>query len=467
MRMMGSFRLGHIAGIEIKVNYTWFLALILIAWSLAQGFFPQTWGPVTCWIVGIISALLLFVSVLIHELAHSLVAKSRGLGVRSITLFIFGGVSNLEDEPARPKLEFTIAIVGPLSSLVLGGIFWGLEQVVGQKGSPLSEMLFYLALINVMLAGFNLLPGFPLDGGRVLRSIIWGITKSLAKATKIATTVGQILGWGFIALGIFLAFSNGDVLDGLWIAFIGWFLISAARVSRRQVMIRENSTGARVRDVMNPTSEYVGPGTPVDNVVRENFVQRGRRAVPICQWDQLVGIVTLTDVKKLPQDRWAQTPVQEIMTRSPLLTVTSNDELNTAIKLIQQHDINQILVVDGGRLAGILSRNDIVSYLKLRQEPVIKRNKKTSIMELKRTVLIVLGTLIGYAALLVSQPWLSFGLLLSGLGVTMYGCYLWVKLKGRLWTWMFFGLFSPIGLIALAVLKSKKQVPLETTTWTT
>ncbi len=324
--------------------------------------------------MGIVAALLLFASVLIHELAHSLVANARGLHVQSITLFIFGGVSNLEDEPERPKVEFAMSIVGPLASLVLAGIFWGLKLAIGQEGTPLAVMLYYLASTNALLAGFNLLPGFPLDGGRVLRSIIWGTTGSLTRATNIAATVGQIFGWGFIALGVFLALS-GNFLNGLWIAFIGWFLSSAADTSRRGVTLKEHLTGVRVKDIMNPTPECVDPRALVGDVVRENFIQHSRRAVPVCQGDQLAGIVTLTDVKKLPQQRWAQTPVEEIMTRPPLHTVMKDDDLNTALKLLAQYGLNQVPVLDGGRLVGLLSRADIIGYLQLSQELSMKTKK--------------------------------------------------------------------------------------------
>ncbi|MDO8750071.1 MAG: site-2 protease family protein, partial [Dehalococcoidia bacterium] len=231
--MRPSFRLGRIAGVEIGVHYTWLFAFALIAWSLAAGFFPISfpgWSPVAYWATGVAAALLLFVSVLLHELAHSFVAKAKGLPVRGITLFIFGGVSNIGGEAAKAKDEFVIAIVGPLTSLVLAGFFWLLYSVLmntsrlwSGQGEPLAATLFYLSLINLMLAAFNLLPGFPLDGGRVLRSILWGTTGSLAKATRIAASVGQAFGWLLIAWGVYQVL-GGNYLGGLWIAFIGWFL---------------------------------------------------------------------------------------------------------------------------------------------------------------------------------------------------------------------------------------------------
>ncbi len=376
--MRGSFRLGRIAGIEIGVHYTWILAFLLIAWSLAVGFFPQSypgWSRATYWATGIIASLLLFVSVLAHEMAHSLVATARGMRVQSIVLFIFGGVSNIESEPEKPQVEFTMSVVGPLSSLVLAGIFWGLQYAVGHKGSPAAAVLGYMAQINALLAAFNILPGFPLDGGRVLRSIIWRTTGSLSKATNIAATVGQVFGWGLIAYGVFLILLTSNFLNGLWIAFIGWFLNSAADASRREVTVREHLSGVRVKDVMDTTPECVGPNVPVDVVVRENFIQHGRRAVPVCHDEELAGIVTLTDVKKLPQQAWLQTPVQTIMTRPPLHTVQKDDDLNTALKLLGENSLNQVPVLDGRRLVGLLSRSDVIRYLQLSQELRIRPNR--------------------------------------------------------------------------------------------
>jgi Zn-dependent protease/CBS domain-containing protein len=393
--MKGSLRLGRIAGIEIGIHYTWLLAFALIAWSLAEGFFPgaapgQTLGAY--WIAGVISALLLFVSVLLHELAHSLVAQARGIPVRSITLFIFGGVSNLEEEAERPAVEFAMAIVGPLTSLVLALIFWIIFQAMQPAVSLASffriggwlpqenivaASLFYLALINALLAAFNILPGFPLDGGRVLRSILWGASGNLVRATNIAATVGRLFGWGFIGWGVFQVLFAGDWLGGLWIAFIGWFLSNAADASRQEATLKEHLTGARVKDVMYVSQESISPKTTVADVVQGIFQQRFRRAVPVCQDNRPVGIVTITDLKGLPQEKWAETPVEQIMTREPLYSVTPEDDLNAAMKLITQHDLNQVLVLSQGQCAGLLSRADIIRYLQLSQELRMKSGLKT------------------------------------------------------------------------------------------
>jgi len=264
-----------------------------------------------------------------------------------------------------------MTIVGPLTSLALAVIFWGLSQLIDTPSSPAAAMLNYLWQINALLAAFNLLPGFPLDGGRVLRSILWGTTGNLVRATNIAATVGRFFGWALIAFGVFQLL-QGNFLGGLWIAFIGWFLSSAADASRRDVTLREHLSGVPVREVMDPGTETVSPETSVEEVVRGAFLQGHRRAVPVGRDDRLVGIVTLTDVKELPQPKWAQTSVEEIMTRQPLYRVTPDDDLNSAMRLIAQHDINQVLVLREGRLVGLLNRADIIRHLQLSQELGIK-----------------------------------------------------------------------------------------------
>src|SRR5215212_10989162 len=253
LAMESSFRIARIRGIDIGVHYTWLLAFGLVSWSLAGGYFPQNypgWGRNLYWTVGILAALMLFVSVLIHELSHSFVAQARGLQVHSITLFIFGGVSNIASESEDPQDEFLVAVVGPVSSLALAGLFWVGARVVPNDTSPLDAVLHYLFTVNLMLAVFNILPGFPLDGGRVLRAILWGTTKSMVRGTVIASVVGQVVAFLFIGYGIWQVFIDRDFLSGVWIGFIGWFLNSAAEATRRQVQVQEGFRGVKVGSVM-------------------------------------------------------------------------------------------------------------------------------------------------------------------------------------------------------------------------
>jgi Zn-dependent protease/CBS domain-containing protein len=369
-----SLRLGRIAGIEIGVHYTWLFAFALIAWSLAEGFFPSAFrgSRATYWATGVLAALLLFVSVIVHELAHSVVARARGMTVNGITLFIFGGVSNLGDEAKRPQDEFAVAVVGPLISLALAGVAWGLLQLLGGGRGPVTATLEYLALINALLAAFNMLPGFPLDGGRVLRSILWATMRSLVRATNIAAGVGQVCAWLLIAWGFFQVVVQGDLFGGLWIALIGWFLNSAADASRREVRVRGQFQGVRVQQVMEPSPDTVSPETSVAVLVEEWFLQRGRRAMPVRQGDRLVGIVTLTDVKGVPQQRWAQAQVAEIMTRSPLYSVRPEDDVALALQLLAEHDIHQVVVLQGERLVGLLTRAHLIRYMQFAQELGVK-----------------------------------------------------------------------------------------------
>lgn len=232
--MTGSFKIGRLLGIDVEAHYTWLFALVLITWSLAQGFFPTAYpafDPITDWVLGFVSALLLFVSVLIHELSHSVVAMKRGFVVSGITLFIFGGVSKVTGEPRAPKDEFAVSAIGPLTSLVLAACFWLLGRVLGQAETPGAAVTRYLAFVNVALGVFNLVPGFPLDGGRVLRSLVWGATHNFRRATQVATIVGQVFGFLLIAWGM-VQLLAGDLLGGIWTVFLGWFLNGAAETTR-------------------------------------------------------------------------------------------------------------------------------------------------------------------------------------------------------------------------------------------
>ncbi|MFH1169560.1 MAG: site-2 protease family protein [Chloroflexota bacterium] len=380
--MKSSFKLARIAGIDIGIHYTWLLAFFLFAWLLGQGISQSHpgWGQTTFWTIGIIAALLLFLSVLVHEMAHSLVAKARGMSVDSITLFIFGGVSNISSEAEKPKTEFLMAVVGPLTSLVLGLVLWAVaglasgtsvsfsELFTGSKfTTPAQALIGYLAYINMALAAFNLLPGFPLDGGRVLRSILWGATGNMVKATNAAATVGQALAWVLIAFGVYQML-GGNFLPGLWMAFIGWFLNSAASANRREVTLQEHFHGVRVRAVMDTNPDTVTPDTTIQDLVKNVFLQRGHRAAPVHENDRLVGMITISDIKALPQQKWEETPVSAIMTRQPIYSVNIDDDLGSAFRLLAQHSLNQIPVLDEGRLVGLLSRADVIRYLQLSQE---------------------------------------------------------------------------------------------------
>lgn len=376
--MNASFTLGRIFGIAIGVHYTWLIAFALITWTLAVGFFPTSfpgWSQVAYWITGAIAAIGLFVSVLVHELAHSLVAIRRGVPVQSITLFIFGGVSNLQSEASKARDEFLISIVGPLSSILIGLVSFLLFFLIYDQNpldtqtstSPVAAIIFYLALINVILGVFNMLPGFPLDGGRVLRSIVWASTGSLSRATIVAANVGRVVSFGFIGLGVFQILT-GSFLAGLWIAFIGWFLNNAADASRRDVETQERLRGVPVSIIMERDPQTVGPTLTIADLVSDVFIRRGLRAVPVFDGALLQGIVTLSDVRAVPAEKWSETTVADIMTRAPLHTVAPGEGLASALRLLAERDVNQLLALENGRLIGLVSRADVIRYLQFRDE---------------------------------------------------------------------------------------------------
>jgi len=368
--MPGSFRIGRIAGIEIDINVSWIIILVLLTVSLATGWFPQLyagWSSATYWGVGFISALLLFVSVLLHELAHSLVARRRGLPVKNITLFIFGGVSNIEQEPKGPGVEFQMAVVGPLTSLLIGGICFLLLLPLRGTRSPLEGILFYLAVTNILLGVFNLIPGFPLDGGRVLRSIVWKITGSLAKATRVASISGQVIACLFILWGIWQLFS-GDVLNGIWIGFIGWFLLSAAQSANTQGMLQSALRGVTVGEVMNPTPPTVPATISLQQLINDYFLPHGLRCALVMQGDLLAGLITLSDIRHVPREQWGYTSVGQAMIPVERLHVVSPQQsLNDVLPLMAGRDVNQLPVVQNGIPVGIVSRDAIMRYLEVRR----------------------------------------------------------------------------------------------------
>ncbi|HEX6506562.1 MAG TPA: site-2 protease family protein [Chloroflexota bacterium] len=369
--MTRSFKVATIAGIEIYVDWTWLLAFAFFTWSLGAYYDTtfHSWGHGTAYLIGAISTILLFVTVLIHELGHSFTARSLGLPVNSITLFIFGGVSNLSNEPQSPRTEFLVSFAGPLTSLILSGIFYLLHAAAGGGSSEVSAVLGYLASVNLILAIFNLLPAFPLDGGRVFRSIVWGITGNMARSTRIAVTVSRLFAYLFIGLGLVDALVGGNFAGGLYLAFIGWFLYNSASASAQQAVMNEVLRGVDVRDVMDPAPPSIGPSVPVQSLVFDHLLDAGHRAVAIQDLDgTLLGLATLTDLRHVPQERWGTTPVSQIMTPAATLrTVAPTEDLRKAIGLLADNRYHQLPVVEQGRLVGMLNRDHVLRYLQQRQ----------------------------------------------------------------------------------------------------
>ena len=373
--MHGHIKLGRIAGISIGLHYSWFIIAFLITLSLIGRFsavIPQ-WSAATVWSAAIVTGLLFFVTLLLHELAHSLVAKSRGLRVRAITLFALGGVSQIESEAPDAKSEFWIAIVGPLASLVIGSVCLLLARATGwmpnsEPLTPISAVLVWLGYINLVLAAFNLIPGYPLDGGRVLRALIWWGTHSIDRSTRIAAKVGQAVAFLFIFLGLY-QFFVGKSFGGLWLAFIGWFLLDASRSSYAQVEMTEGLREKRVSDIMNRDFSTVEAHLSLQDFVHQYLLVSGRRCFVVLQNNTLAGLITTNEVSRVERDRWPQTSVQSVMRpMSQLRTVTPDAPAIRALEIMSREDINQLPVVSNGQLVGIFSRSSVMGFLRNRAE---------------------------------------------------------------------------------------------------
>lgn len=370
--LRGGIPIGKAFGISLRLHYSWFFIFVLITWALTAGYFPTaypTWSLGMRIAAGIITSLLFFGSLLTHELMHSIVAQHQGLQVQSITLFIFGGVSQITSEPKQAGDEFRMAIAGPLTSLVLGGIFWGLWlwlQGTGGAGQFIGAIAYWLGLINIFLAGFNLVPGFPLDGGRVLRSLLWGRSHNLRKATKTASTIGRAIGYVFIFIGIFFIF-QGNWFNGLWLAFIGWFLENAAVGSYRQVALQDILQGHMVNEIMTRDCLTVPPNLSIGRFVNEYMLTSGRRCFPVVDDNRVLGLVTIHNIRSIPREQWDLKNVGEAMTPfSALKWVGPDTELSKVLEILAEEDINQVPVVQNHNVIGMINRDNILSFIDIR-----------------------------------------------------------------------------------------------------
>jgi Zn-dependent protease len=362
--------LGRIFGIRIVLDYSWFLIFALIAWTLASGYFPaefSNWPVAEYWIVGVATAIVFFVSVLLHELGHSIVARHYGIPVNSIRLFIFGGVSQIQSEPPSAKVEFVMAIVGPAVSFVLAGVFAGLA-VVFASVAPLLALTRYLAYINGLLGLFNLIPGFPLDGGRVVRAAVWGITKNLPRATRVAGNLGRAIGFLFILVGVYLVF-RGNFFNGIWLGFIGWFLESAAGAQLRQQKLHNLVAGRRVSQAMSTTYTSIPPDMTLEQLVDRHVLGNGQRSFVVEEGDKVNGLLTLHDIKSLDRSDWPATrAAQAMIPLAQVKRVQPDEDLWAAIEEMNRDGFNQLPVMTDGHLVGMLRREDIIGYLRNLQD---------------------------------------------------------------------------------------------------
>src|SRR2546427_2900009 len=373
--MKAQVKVGRIAGISIGLHYSWFIIALLIALSLAQHFravAPQ-WSGIEVWMAAVITGLLFFATLLLHELAHSLVAKTRGLRVRAITLFALGGISQIETEASDAKSEFWIAIAGPITSVVIGLLVLGTAWVNGWKpgtepAAPVISVLVWLGYINIMLAVFNMIPGYPLDGGRVLRAVIWWITRNADRSTRLAAQVGQAVAFLFILSGLFRFFVGAN-FGGLWLAFIGWFLLDASRSSYVQIELMAGLRNRRVADIMDRDYATVEGHLSLQDFVDEYVLRTGRRCFVVVQNDRVSGLITTHEVKKVNRDSWSQTSVQSVMRPlSQLRTVAPDTPAINALELMSREDMNQLPVISDGHLEGVFSRGHVLRFLSTQAE---------------------------------------------------------------------------------------------------
>jgi Zn-dependent protease len=383
-------RVGRIFGIDIAIDTSWVFIALLMGWSLTNAFgrWHPDWNPATVLLTAIAATLLFFLSVVLHELAHSLVAKRFGVPVDRITLFLFGGVSNIEREPPSAFAEFLTAAVGPLTSIVLGVVLIAIgsaavtlpadvirEPIADLSSlSPVESLLLWLGPINIVVGAFNLIPGFPLDGGRILRAAIWGITKDLHVATWWASAVGQAIGWGLVFVGIAMVFGahvpflGGGVVGGLWLAFIGWFLSSAAAQTRRRQLVHDVLEGVSVSRLAIPPGPAVPPHLDLDTLVGDWMTRTGERAFPVVDGrGEFVGLVTFADLRKVPREQWKRAEVAQVMTpRAQLVTASPRDDLADAADKLAQADVGQLPVLDRDQtLVGQLLRRDVLRWIEL------------------------------------------------------------------------------------------------------
>lgn len=366
--MRGNISLGRIFGIPLRLNYTWFIIFGLVTFSLVLYPIEHPYPIEQRIILGILTSLLFFASIIAHELAHSILAIRNNIPVKEITLFVFGGVSQITKEATHPRAELSIAIVGPLTSLALAGIFYGVHLLLAGSQQGLAAILMqWLALINVILALFNLIPGFPLDGGRIFRALVWQKTHNYHKATSIATKVGQGIAYAFIAVGLALIFALRLWFNGLWLIFIGWFLHDAARASYQQVLLRDALIGVTARQV----TDYGCPSIPshlnLTELIQQYILPTGRSCFLVTQGAELEGMVSLQQIKKVPRTRWGITFVQDIMTPASKLKVAyAEQDILSVLQEMNGESADHIPVIEAGKVIGVINREDLTRLLRTR-----------------------------------------------------------------------------------------------------
>jgi Zn-dependent protease/predicted transcriptional regulator len=365
-----SIRIGKILGIPVGVNYTWFIIFVLITLSLSTEFaqLHPAWSYGEHFAFGLATSLLFFGSVVLHELGHSVIALKYGIPVKSITLFIFGGVANIGKEPEKPMHEFNIAIAGPIVSALLGVLFFGVMFLSGDSYEGISSLGEWLGRINFVVALFNLIPGFPLDGGRVFRAIVWKYTGSYERATTIAAGSGQFFAYLFIFIGVWQALT-GNFFNGLWIGFIGWFLLSAAQSTTMHLSFRSSLRGVTASDIMTKDCLLVPGNISVADLVEHHLLKTGIRCSMVMDGDRFRGMITLHELKKVPKDEWLITPLHYVMIPAEKLhSVSPTIPVDALLQLMNDQNISQVPVLEDGKLLGLVGRDRLLNLLHTRLE---------------------------------------------------------------------------------------------------
>jgi len=359
-----SIQLGKIFGIPLRLDYSWFLIFIFVTVMLSLYILPQDWPSLIRWGIAIATSIIFFASVLTHELAHSVVSIRSGIPVKSITLFIFGGVAHIGKEATRATTELKMASAGPLSSLVLAGIFYGIYWLSSGFNEYVATFTLWLAYINAVLAVFNMIPGFPLDGGRVLRSIVWLVTGDYMRATRIATLSGYGVSYLFILGGIFmLFFLRGGWVNGLWFIFLGWFLNSAVRTTYRQTTLRESLQGFTAQDVMTRDLPWVRRNISISELVQGQLLTSPRQYFLVGDGETVEGLLSLNQVKQIRREYWDITTAGQAMTPvEKLNTVRPGDDTINILDGMGEENVEQMTVVREGRVIGVILRDDLIRF---------------------------------------------------------------------------------------------------------
>ncbi|MGW8187067.1 MAG: site-2 protease family protein [Desulfobacterales bacterium] len=367
------FKLFQLFGFEVSIDATWIVLAILVAWSLSTGYFPFKYQDLSArqyWVMGVIGALGLFVSIVAHEFCHSLVARRTGMPMKGITLFIFGGVAEMTEEPPSARNEFLIAVVGPISSFVMAAIFYAFNRLGETAGWPtaISGIMGYLGMINVVLAVFNLVPAFPLDGGRILRAALWAWKGNLRWATRIASLFGEGFGLVLIALGV-LRVLSGLFVGGMWFFLIGLFIRSAAKMSYQQLLTRRALEGESLQRFMNRDPVTVSPAISLDHLVEDYIYRYHHKLFPVVDGDRLLGCVTTRQVKEVPRDQWSRKIVAELVQEcSDENTIAPETDAVAALASMHRNRAGRLMVVEGDRLLGIIALKDLLDFLSMKIE---------------------------------------------------------------------------------------------------